>query len=655
MQQLSSHDEAAFNALLAEVIGDIGGAGELFPDWKSAVEELFPRYARKRFSVHHERFWDMVWNIKQDQYHPPIGLFLPRGHAKSTSMEMATVLLGAMGRRKFVVYCCETQDRANEHVADNIRGMLESEEFRKHFPEVGIPKVGLYGQQRGWRQEQLVCGNGFTVRALGFDGAMRGIKIEGYRPDLIILDDIDKVDDNTEMVLKKEKVLTKSIIPAKAPECLIIFGQNLIHPQSIATKIARRSAKYLRKTIKIGPVPAIENFTYEEDEDGDVVITGGEPTWPEQMDLDACQAAIDEMGLPAFLTECQQEVDEMAAGSIYPMWKETHNVITRSEFLKVFPEFLDEQHRFRVPLGWSASVGHDWGATKKHPATMSLWVRPPEPRHHGDGLEDCAFKILEVVSPFTKEEEMLMTGKYFGERMIEALGDIIDMQRISMWTMSHEASSERKTYQQELEVKMPFGSTGGARKDAGIDQLRVYYSTNSKKPHPFSVYPEGYPVEQLVGQPLEGRPRGYWVVPDAEGKLAYDEESGELYRKQAKTQAGMKRGRWEIINYHWDATIGGTEKKVPYALDEDVMCSDRYACMNYLPMGRRLSTKERVMKAVEMLDPRFAAEETWAGMSERDRENLHRNKTLTYEAELREAQKNDTMQGNFRLYRKRRH
>lgn len=640
-----------FLSLLEEVIHSLdSGDGKLFHDWESAVKTLFPKFAKASFSKKQREFWDYVWQLELGKHMDPVGLFLPRGQAKSTTAEMATVLLGATGKRKFAVYCCASQDRANEHLSDNIKAMLESPEIQQHFPEIGTPKVGIHGNQAAWRQTELICSNGFKIRALGFDGAMRGIKIEGERPDLIIFDDIDDVNDGIEMVLKRERVITKSIIPAKSVDCFFIFAQNLIHPQSVATRVARRQADYFRKMLRIGPEPAVLNLEYEADKEGNWIITNGIATWPEYMSIEVCQIMMNEMGPSAFLTECQQEVDEMAAGSIYPMWDEKLHIITHSELRARLPEWFEGSDeigwQLKVPANASASLGHDWGATLKHPAVASLWVRPGESPRHDDNLLDCVFKIREVVAPLSKDEVHMMTGKYFGEKMIGELSPLIDISEIKNFTMSHEANSERHTYQRELEVSMPFGGTAGASKRGGIDQLRVHYAVDMTKDHPFAVWPEGHPE---AGKPLKGRPRAYWVVPDDEGKLVYDKDTGETYRNLAKTQVGMKRGRWEIPRYHWEQTGAGVEREMPHAMDEDAMCADRYACMNFLPKGKKLSMFASAQKSLETKYPVFL--QSKEEFSERQKEDLLRAESYLLAKELQEAKNREMVGRSFRSWR----
>jgi len=72
--------------------------------------------------------------------------------------------------------------------------------------------------------------------------------------------------------VKKIDILTKTILPAGSPDCAILFIQNLIHPESIASRLVDGRADFLSERIVSGPYPAIEGLTYEQ-RNGKFVIT----------------------------------------------------------------------------------------------------------------------------------------------------------------------------------------------------------------------------------------------------------------------------------------------------------------------------------------------------------------------------------------------
>lgn len=280
--------------------------------WQPWLITLFPKLFSAPFAARHIEFWEWVEAIQPGVKPPAFFAVWGRGGAKTTNAEAVPVRLGAKSIRKFCLYIRGTQDKANESV-QNIAAMLESKTVETYYPELASRKLGKYGNSKGWRVDTLRCANGLNVVGLGLDAAVRGIKIEEFRPDLIILDDIDNIQDSQETVQKKIDVITKSILPAGSNDTVVLGIQNLIHPDSIFSRILDGRAEFLLDRVISGPYPAIDNLTYERQPDGKYLITGGTPTW-EGQPLEVCQAQINEWGLTSFLQEAQHQVEAPPGG-----------------------------------------------------------------------------------------------------------------------------------------------------------------------------------------------------------------------------------------------------------------------------------------------------------------------------------------------------
>jgi len=256
--------------------------------------------------------WDWVTGIQAGARPRPFTAFWGRGGAKSTNAEAAVIDLGARGVRRYCWYVSGTQDKADSHV-ENIGAMLESANVSKYYPELSRRMIGKYGNSKGWRRNRLRTASGLTVDSLGLDTGARGMKIEDARPDIIIFDDVDELHDTLAITTKKIQTITQSVLPSGSTDCAVMFIQNLIHPQSIASMLADGRADFLTDRIVSGPHPAVEGLVYEQ-KNGRFVITGGVATWDGQS-LEVCQQQIDTWGLSAFLQESQHDVDR--AGGIW--------------------------------------------------------------------------------------------------------------------------------------------------------------------------------------------------------------------------------------------------------------------------------------------------------------------------------------------------
>lgn len=282
--------------------------------WESWLTTLFPNVFTSPFAPRHVDFWQWIESIQPGIKPQPYFAIWPRGGAKTTNAEAGCVRVGALNKRKFCLYTRGTQDKANESV-QSIAALLESKKVERYYPQLSSRKLGKYGNSKGWRVDTLRCANGFNVVALGYDAAVRGVKLEEYRPDFIIIDDIDNKEDSPEAIEKKIRTLTRDILPAGSTDVAILGIQNLIHPRSIFSKIADGSAEFLYDRIVSGPYPAVTDLEYEArpyPQKG-YRITRGTATW-EGQPLETCESQLNEWGPTAFLQEAQHEVDDPAGG-----------------------------------------------------------------------------------------------------------------------------------------------------------------------------------------------------------------------------------------------------------------------------------------------------------------------------------------------------
>lgn len=240
----------------------------------------------------------------------------------STTVEMAVTALAARGVRAYCLYVSEKQDQADDHV-QNIAALLESPALGKAFPSMGRPLLNKMGQSKGWRRNRVRTESGFTVDAIGFDTAARGVKLENQRPDIIVLDDIDGEHDTLATARKKVQTLTTKFIPSGSSDVAYIAIQNLIIDHGVFGRLCGRFeptdpedmelGKFLRDKIVCGPVPAVEGLVVE-DRPERYVITEGVPTWPEGKPLEVCEAEINDMGLTSFNAECQHKAQAPGGG-----------------------------------------------------------------------------------------------------------------------------------------------------------------------------------------------------------------------------------------------------------------------------------------------------------------------------------------------------
>ena len=280
--------------------------------WEDWAKELFPASFSSPFADHHLDFWEHAESIKPGV--KPLAFFAVwgRGGGKTTNAEAAVVRLGAKRTRKFCVYVRSTQDKANESI-QNIATLLEKPSVERYYPVLASRKQGKYGNSLGWRIDTLRCGNDFSVIALGLNASVRGIKLDQFRPDLIVFDDIDDRRDSMAAIQKKIDTITSDILPAGSADVAVLGIQNLIHPNSIFSKLVNGEAEFLYDRIISGPYPSVRDLDYEPRPEGGYRVISGTPTWAGQS-LSICEMQINEWGISQFLREAQHEVDDPPGG-----------------------------------------------------------------------------------------------------------------------------------------------------------------------------------------------------------------------------------------------------------------------------------------------------------------------------------------------------
>jgi cob(I)alamin adenosyltransferase len=285
--------------------------------WDAWLKKYLPDYVGFEFADRHKHLWAWVESLQNKVRPRPFTAFWPRGGGKSSTAELAVVRVGFRRVRRYGWYISGTQDKADKHV-ETIASILEG--MGRCDAKLSSRKVGKYGNSKGWRRSRVWTASDLTVDALGLDVGSRGAKVENARPDFFVIDDVDDKHDSPDVVKKKIETITTSILPAGSRDCAVLFVQNIIHPNSIAARLANLAKfddgqEFLIDREISGPFPAVEGLTYEFRHDPELdrpryVITGGEATWRGQ-DIAICQQQINDWGLSAFLQEAQHEVENL--------------------------------------------------------------------------------------------------------------------------------------------------------------------------------------------------------------------------------------------------------------------------------------------------------------------------------------------------------
>lgn len=278
--------------------------------WRDFLREHFASYITAPNADRHDRFWEWVSTLQPGVKPRARVEVWPRGGGKSATVELGCAYVGSMPtpRRRFVLYVSETQAQADKHV-QSIANML--------LRAGSQPAKNRLGASQGWRREQVRTANGFNIAAFGLDSGMRGARLDEFRPDLIVFDDIDGRHDTPATVQRKIDIITETVLPSGSPDVAVIIVQNKIHADSIVSQLSDGRADFLHDRIPPTVEPAVDGLQYEQvrQDDGTARyrITAGTATWDGQ-DLATCERQLNEWGIAAFEREAQHNVATVDGG-----------------------------------------------------------------------------------------------------------------------------------------------------------------------------------------------------------------------------------------------------------------------------------------------------------------------------------------------------
>jgi hypothetical protein len=299
-----------------------------------------------------------------DTHRPQWYAYFPiwsRGHMKSTIARRIAVVDALISMYyKLPGYCLyfSGTDAKTEKHALSIEALLRS--IREHAPALAaVKRSDVGGKSLGWKASFLNTAANYVYHFGSLQSGLAGANLEDVRPTMMIPDDIDDRKDSVVMSEKNFQLLTTEILPMGSKGTLTLWAQNLITRFSSMYRIYKQQAKVLVNRMAAKPIPAVEGIVWDvQTVDGIVrdVIVGGTPTWP-YFSLEDCQDEVNRIGKPAFLSECQHQVEAAREGLLLKNYEDKLHVISESEFASRYGS-LDAWRLFNK---W---IYHDWARTK---------------------------------------------------------------------------------------------------------------------------------------------------------------------------------------------------------------------------------------------------------------------------------------------------
>jgi len=156
---------------------------------------------------------------------------MPRGEGKSTIISMAWIIwLDVTGRKHYGLLVMDTYDQAALQLTAAKVEYESNPRLRMDYPEHA-------GQGRVWRENTIITTSGHKVDALGAGQKVRGRRHGPYRPDYVILDDLEN-DENVakpEQRDKLERWIDRAVMKCGGPDgrLVVLYLGTVLHYDSV--------------------------------------------------------------------------------------------------------------------------------------------------------------------------------------------------------------------------------------------------------------------------------------------------------------------------------------------------------------------------------------------------------------------------------------
>ena len=145
------------------------------------VKTFFPKTARQTIPEFHHRIWDLLESSSR-----LVNIQVFRDGAKTSLLRMYTAKRIAYGLARTILYIGKSEG----HAIRSVRWIRRQIETNRLFAQTFCLTPG-----KKWQDIECEISHGLenhtvTILALGITGSVRGVNIDDYRPDLIVLDDV---------------------------------------------------------------------------------------------------------------------------------------------------------------------------------------------------------------------------------------------------------------------------------------------------------------------------------------------------------------------------------------------------------------------------------------------------------------------------------
>ncbi len=237
-----------------------------------------PHYFDSEFADFHRELVSLL-----ETRETPVVVAIPRGHGKTTFCTFGYPIHQVLfKKRHYIILISETLDQAKEFLLPIKLEFEHNERIKQDFGEVRITK---------WTEDEIIV-NDIKIKALGAGQKIRGRKYRQYRPDLIVVDDIENDESvkNEKRTIKKYRWILEAVYPAMGKNASLFVVGNVISKKSVISRLLQH--------------PFWKKIKYS------AIKKDGTPLWPAEYSLERLERIKANIGTFAFNKEYLNEPED---------------------------------------------------------------------------------------------------------------------------------------------------------------------------------------------------------------------------------------------------------------------------------------------------------------------------------------------------------
>jgi phage terminase large subunit-like protein len=288
-------------------------------------ETFFPKTFRMKSPPFAREVWDAL-----DSHYRLVSLQLFRGAFKTTTCRVFAARRIAYAQARTILWIGISQDKAIE----SVRWFRKQVEFNSLYAQTFKLRPGSKWQDIHCEVYHGVDETPITILAYGITGPIRGINIDDYRPDLILLDDIvnEEIGASPLQLQSVENLvygaILQSLSPAtETPDAKLVLLQTPIARDDVSMK-SLHDAEW--KSVRI---PCWTKET--EDEALENRVSSWEDRFPSATLRKQKQYAIQRNNVSTFTREMELKIVAAENATFLPTWLQYYDLEPDSHFYSV--------------------------------------------------------------------------------------------------------------------------------------------------------------------------------------------------------------------------------------------------------------------------------------------------------------------------------